>query len=213
MTSWNAQRNATFIIPRRCREPNNPIILMMESVESVARKVWQVVESVESVKSVQQRAVHPFGVASRARVGGSEETQQETAGAMANDHDDAPPGKRDGTVDAELEVGRCGWIYSPDGCPIALCFCTNRCMAASHAKFAWGSVLHAPSQGFFLERLPGVVTALQRELPDAGYDLGGLAQLLMSFLQFMEDVAGKNVRGVVVVGWGRAWGLVAVHGL
>ncbi len=44
-----------------------------------------------------------------------------------------------------------------------------------------------------MDNLDSVVTRLQTELPDAGYTRLGLAQLLVQFMQFMEEVAGKNV--------------------
>ena len=45
----------------------------------------------------------------------------------------------------------------------------------------------------YIDRLSPVVERLQRESPDFPWDTLGLARLIASFLQFMEDVAGKNV--------------------
>lgn len=49
------------------------------------------------------------------------------------------------------------------------------------------------SQALFKEQLDAVVLQLKAEHQDAGYDNANLAQLLVQFLQFMEEVAGKNV--------------------
>lgn len=46
----------------------------------------------------------------------------------------------------------------------------------------------------YLDRLSPVVERLLRESPDFPWDTLGLARLIASFMQFSEDVAGKNVR-------------------
>jgi hypothetical protein len=72
----------------------------------------------------------------------------------------------------------------------------------------WARAMHpAIAQDAYVEKLQPVLNNLSKELPDAGYTRASLTRLLLEFLQFMEDVAGKNVSA----GMPKACGAAYVH--
>lgn len=66
-------------------------------------------------------------------------------------------------------------------------------MPDRHARLDASDALSTDQTPDYLERLSPVVERLRGDNADFPWDTLGLARLIASFLQFMDEVAGKNV--------------------